>query len=1130
MKPTTRWRAALVGALASVVLAAGVALPAVPATAADDLLVRYDFSQLSGTTVPDASGGGRTAILRGSGAQISGSELVLPGGASGSAAAYLELPRGLIDGRDTLTIQAWLRNDTGAGNYAAVFFGTAESPPSQYWLLNPRDPGGHFKSVITASRNPQAPWTTEAGIPASGPTGPTTDASWGLYTTVLQPGKLTGYYNGRLIAETVTNRSVSDLGTDLVGYIGRSSYADPFYKGGVRDFQIRTSALSAQQVADSYWSGVDVGVRTAALASDAAAIDLGPSRVSSDLALPTTGAQGSSIRWTSSDPSRISSTGTVNRPSGSADAAVTLTATLTLGGASTTRDVPLIVAAQNAQADLDALAESIVLRPTLADGELLPTAPAGATLTWRTTTAGVSIAAGAVRTSSTAAVSATVTGELRSGTATTTKTFSVRVLPAGQARYLLAYERTALGSQEYGSNVAYSMHLGLGTTRTSTEALNDNTGVLFADAQPTGVLDVVQTRTLRDPYVFQLATGGYGVLATRTLTNGDVDPERRGTPLYFTTQDLVSYEPRGFVDLGVTVASEPRAVWDSAAKQYRVTWKDAAGADFSRSFTDLAAAGTRGDLRRGAISLPDAAVSTSITGAVPSNLLVVPADTASSLEKRLGRIRNTTVAVDAATVPQGAAVPALGAATLGYSDGSTKKLPVDWSAADLAAVDTTTPGTYQVSGTVRQRDYAAPFLRAEADPDILRWKDRYLFISTDDRGDDQPGMFLRSSPTIDGLRTAADSMVVAQGTAGIAGCYWAPELHDLDGELYIYYSPCIGAIDWQRVTSYVQKLKTGGDPTRLADWETPRPVLKQDGTALQRDAQHPGISLDMTVFQDGGRTYVSWSQRYVTGGVIGDAELWIATIDPANPWRLTSEPRKLVTASYGWETNLTNVAEGATAITHNGKVYLTYSGSGTDRTYAVGLMTAPSGADLTDQTVWAKSDAPLLKSDPAANLWGPGHNSFTVDEDGNEVLVFHARSNGSSNRDTYLRRIHWAADGGPVLDMSAAEEVLTANRTVRATITVQASAVTVTATATTRCISGRAVVTITTRNAGAGTADVAWVTSWGARSQQIGAQKTGTLAITTRAASLSAGTLEGTATVNGATTPVTATYPAARCS
>ena len=33
----------------------------------------------------------------------------------------------------------------------------------------------------------------------------------------------------------------------------------------------------------------------------------------------------------------------------------------------------------------------------------------------------------------------------------------------------------------------------------------------------------------------------------------------------------------------------------------------------------------------------------------------------------------------------------------------------------------------------------------------------------------------------------------------------------------------------------------------------------------------------------------------------------------------------------------------------------------------------------------------MLASDPSIEVYGPGHNSFTVDEDGNDILVYHAR-------------------------------------------------------------------------------------------------------------------------------------------
>lgn len=171
----------------------------------------------------------------------------------------MQLPTGLFDGRDTLTISTWLRNEKGAGNYAAMFFGSASNPPTQYWLLNPKNPAGLFKSVITNGSDAGAPWGTEAGISptnaGSGIAGPATSDAWGLYTTVIEPTRITGYLDGKKIGSVPTTRTVSQFGSNLLSFIGKSSYADDLYKGGVRDVKVWTAALDDASIAAEYYGG-----------------------------------------------------------------------------------------------------------------------------------------------------------------------------------------------------------------------------------------------------------------------------------------------------------------------------------------------------------------------------------------------------------------------------------------------------------------------------------------------------------------------------------------------------------------------------------------------------------------------------------------------------------------------------------------------------------------------------------------------------------------------------------------------------------------------------------------------------------------------------------------------------------
>lgn len=65
---------------------------------------------------------------------------------------------------------------------------------------------------------------------------------------------------------------------------------------------------------------------------------------------------------------------------------------------------------------------------------------------------------------------------------------------------------------------------------------------------------------------------------------------------------------------------------------------------------------------------------------------------------------------------------------------------------------------------------------------------------------------------------------------------------------------------------------------------------------------------------------------------------------------------------------------------------------------------------------------PVLSSDESKGIYGPGHNNFTVDEEGNDILVFHARTETeivgdplyNPNRHTMLMKIKWDEQGRPV--------------------------------------------------------------------------------------------------------------------
>ena len=85
--------------------------------------------------------------------------------------------------------------------------------------------------------------------------------------------------------------------------------------------------------------------------------------------------------------------------------------------------------------------------------------------------------------------------------------------------------------------------------------------------------------------------------------------------------------------------------------------------------------------------------------------------------------------------------------------------------------------------------------------------------------------------------------------------------------------------------------------------------------------------------------------------------------------------------------------------------------------------TADEDSDLLDPKSWTKERYPVLRTDESRGIYGPGHNSFTEDEEGNPVMVYHARTEAeiegnplyNPNRHAMLMKIRWdEKTGAPI--------------------------------------------------------------------------------------------------------------------
>lgn len=999
-------------------------------------LLHYDFSDADsvaeGSTIPDSSGNEFDAMVKGKGATEKDGVLTLPGGAANSNAAYLELPQGAFDHQDELTISVWLRNKTGAGNYAAMFFGSKESTPANYWLLNPANPAGLFKSVITGSTDAAAPWSTETGVSPStaskGIAGPKTSDEFSLYTTVIEPGKLTGYLDGKKIGTVDTGRSVSDLGKNLVGYVGRSSYNDPFYKGDVRDVSVLAEAQSEDEVAQSYLEGLDEETANGLLAKDAKALSL-PKSTLKDLDLPAKGQNGSDIAWSSSDTDRIGEDGAVSR--GSTDQAVTLTATLSLGSHTTTRDFEVTVLSDDSNNDVDQAAKSFDLGVTEAWKDLtLADEFQGTKLTWASSDEDAIAADGTV-TRSDKAANATLTATFTLDGASATKEFPVTVLPKDTGTL---YSYTTAGDTKRTDALHLATAKGMGNEAKNPVAGNNGKPVLY----PT-----TGSARVGSPVVFRDPAGGFRVLAPEISGK-----KLTGKAYVYSTKDLVRYTDEALVDLAPGQQPTNLSVdYDNATGAYTVTFTDADSGDrYAVTSKDLKSfgdpetvAGTKAAKAAGEVA-PRADGLPSDTADVAS--VPVTASELGYVSQKLGRVHNTDVAVDgSATVAIGADRPELPeTADVKYSSGSSSNFPVTWDEKDLKAVDTSKPGTYTVNGTVKAPTYSDPLVERRADPDVTLGDDGYYYFTASypmTRQDDPEGydrVILRRAKTIQGLKDAKEVSIWDESSTDKVNPYiWAPELQKIGDDWYILFTGARQGGVWDirpHMLKFTGDEFTGDAVMDAKNWELLGQVKAHEGDKHA----FTSFSLDMTAFEANGKHYLVWAEKP------GASTIRMAQIDPKDPTQLLGDSIELSTPNQAWEQNdAQNLAvdEGPAVIHHDGKVFVSFSGSSVDRNYAVGLLGADEDADLMDPDSWTKTGYPVLTSDDFEDQVGPGHNSFTTDEYGNPVIVFHSRTeNDSSNpgeatdgglfdprRHARAKTVHFDLDGEPVFNMTAAEEL-----------------------------------------------------------------------------------------------------------
>ncbi len=309
--------------------------------------------------------------------------------------------------------------------------------------------------------------------------------------------------------------------------------------------------------------------------------------------------------------------------------------------------------------------------------------------------------------------------------------------------------------------------------------------------------------------------------------------------------------------------------------------------------------------------------------------------------------------------------------------------------------------------------YSFPLAKGYGDPVIFPWEGKWYFISTNDNTDDV-GLYSREADTISGLfaEDIQQHLILPYDPdRQLIQTFWAPEFHVIGDELYILFA--VSGNQWGP-QCHLMKLKRDGSIIDPSSWSDPVRIVRKDGSPLAEES----ITLDMTYIKAGSGSYVVWSYREHIGISLDTGSmLYIASIDEKEPWKLTSDPVLLSRPLFGWE----NVAgtinnEGPNAFIRDNKVYLTYSGGSANAyTYAVGLFTADYDADLLDLNSWKKENTPIM-SFYSVPEFGPGHNSFFTDENGNLMIAYHAETAIDEHlRCDMIRNICFKEDGTPYI-------------------------------------------------------------------------------------------------------------------
>ncbi len=314
--------------------------------------------------------------------------------------------------------------------------------------------------------------------------------------------------------------------------------------------------------------------------------------------------------------------------------------------------------------------------------------------------------------------------------------------------------------------------------------------------------------------------------------------------------------------------------------------------------------------------------------------------------------------------------------------------------------------------------FTNPLLTSGADPWAIYHEGNYYYIKSD-----ASKITLMRTPDITDLEHAEKKMVwnPPAGTDHSKNV-WAPEVHHINGNWYIYVAADNG--DNRNHRMFVLE-NTSRDPF-TGSFEVKGRIKTDD---------KDNWAIDGSIFEHRDTLYFIWSGWQEPKTKEETQRIYIATM--SNPWTINSDRVALSKPELKWERNWdypdawtpespVYVNEGPQILKHGSKLHLIYSASGCwTPYYALGMLTTDENSHLLDPKAWTKSPEPVFQQSPENGVYGTGHNSFFKSPDGTEDwILYHANDNPadgcSDKRSPRVQKISWTENDMPVFGVPVA--------------------------------------------------------------------------------------------------------------